>query len=491
MSQPPPDPLPDDLPADVPTLQRMVRELQAVVDALQEQVRALTEAHQRNSRNSSRPPSSDPPWRQRPSKPPSGKKRGGQPGRPGKHRRLLPEREVDHVEVLSPSACDHCGQPFSPQLPRRRSFRRWQVVELPPIRPEVTEYQLHARRCACCGKRTWASLPAGVSRRCVGPRVQAMAALLSGACRVSRRQVQSLLADLFGVHLALGTLAALEADTARALAAPYQEVAVAVAQAKALWVDETSWREAGVLHWLWTAVTRTFTFYRLDRHRNRAACEALLAGGKDPGAVAGGKREEPPEGVLTTDRYCAYDHLPPERRSFCWAHLARDFRAAAERGGVDGAVGRWVLESFGRLLEAWRQQREGVLTREAFLGEVQACQEALRTPLRWGAEHGTRPTRALCQDLLLRWPYLWTWLEVAGGEPTNNAAERALRTAVLWRKSSFGHQGETGKQFVERMLTVVGTLRLQRRNLWEYLVKACEASLCGRVAPSLLIQAST
>jgi transposase len=306
-----------------------------------------------------------------------------------------------------------------------------------------------------------------------------MVALLTGACRLSRRTVQRLLRDLFGLSLSLGTLAQLEADTAQALATPYKEVADAVPQAAVLGVDETSWRRGGTLYWLWTAVTRHYTFFRLDPHRNRDAYRALL------GESATGP--SPPGPVLVTDRYSAYHHLPPERRSLCWAHLARDFRAAAERGGVDGVVGAWVLQLLGELLEPWRQYRQGTLDRAALGTAVSARQEALRTPLDWGAEHGSRRTRALCHDLLARWPSLWTWLTVEDGEPTNNSAERALRPAVLWRKSSFGHQSDHGERYVERMLTVVGTLQRQHRNTWDYLVQACEAALKQQPAPRLLL----
>lgn len=459
----------------------MVRELQAVVAALQEQVRELTERVNRNSGNSSRPPSTDPPWQRRPRKPSTGKKRGGQQGHTGAYRPLQPQSAVDHVVVCAPTACGHCGANFPEGAPRRRKVRRFQVAELPPIRPEFTEYQLEARRCRGCGRRTWGTLPPGVTR-CAGPRVQAMAALLTGACRLPRRQTQAVLADLFGVRLSLGTLSALEADTARALLGPYEELAAEVPRAKALGVDETSWKEAGTLHWLWTAVTPQFAFFHVDRHRSRAVFAGLV-----PEDTASEGLTGP---VVMTDRYSAYDHLPPERRSLCWAHLARDFRAVEERGGIDTVVGRWVLEVFGKVLAPWHQYRKGELAREAFLAEITARQQELQAPLRWGAEHGSSKTRALCRDLQERWPSLWTWLEVEGGEPTNNAAERALRPAVLWRKSSFGHQSETGEQFVERMLTAVTTLRLQGRNVWHYLVQSCEAARRGEPAPSLLSQAS-
>jgi transposase len=297
-----------------------------------------------------------------------------------------------------------------------------------------------------------------------------------------------LLQDLFGVSLSLGTLAALEADTAQALAAPYAEVAAAVPQAPVLGVDETSWKRGGTLYWLWTAVHRHFTFFRLDPRRNREAYRALLGesppGESAPGASPSGP--SPPGPVLLTDRYSAYHHLPPERRSLCWAHLARDFRAASERGGVDGVVGTWVLQLLAELLEPWRQYRQGTLDHATMCAAVTTRQETLRTPLAWGAEHGSRRTRALCQDLLARWPSLWTWLTVADGEPTNNSAERALRPAVLWRKSSFGHQSDAGAAFVERMLTVVGTLQRQHRNTWDYLVQACAAAVQQQPAPLLL-----
>jgi transposase len=281
-----------DVPDDVPTLQQMVRELrtvvqeqqallavlpelQATVTRLQEQVRELSEQKNRNSGNSSRPPSSDPPWRQRPKKPPTGKKRGGQQGHPGAFRALQPQSAVDHVVVCTPAACGHCGASFPEGAPTRRKVRRFQVVELPPIRPEITEYQMEARRCRCCGRRTWGMLPPGITR-CAGPRVQAIIALLSGACRLPRRQTQALLEDLFGMRLSLGTLSALEADTARALAAPYEELASEVPRTPVLGVDETSWREAGELHWIWAAVTKRFAFFRVDRHRSRAVFAALV-----------------------------------------------------------------------------------------------------------------------------------------------------------------------------------------------------------------------
>lgn len=261
------------------------------------------------------------------------------------------------------------------------------------------------------------------------------AALLTGACRLSRRQVQCLLTDLCGIRLSLGTLIALEADTAQALAQPYQQLAAAVPQATVLGVDETSWREAGTLHWLWTAVTPQFAFYRVG---------CPLGATPEPSCLHGTARRRWDRGGRAASgaghRLGSLQRLraSPARAPVLvlggvpLGPMARDFRAAQDRGGIDAVVDRWVLKLLGTILVPWRRHRQGELTREALLTAVAPSQEALRTPLNWGSERGTRALRALCNDLLARWEALWTWLHVEDCEPTNNAAERALRSAVLW-----------------------------------------------------------
>jgi transposase len=169
--------------------------LRAENAALQERVRELDARLGQTSANSSRPPSADPPQAPpRPKAPPSGRKRGGQPGHRGACRGLLPVEQVDEVVPVVPERCRHCGQPF-PETTARGRGRAWrhQVVELLPLAVRVTEYQMAVRRCADCGKRTRASLPPGVPRRPFGARLTAVVALLSGRYRLSRREVRQLL----------------------------------------------------------------------------------------------------------------------------------------------------------------------------------------------------------------------------------------------------------------------------------------------------------
>src|SRR4051812_36022234 len=179
---------------------------QALILAQRERIRELEARLGQNSDNSSRPPSSDPPQTPaRPKAPPSGRMRGGQRGHLGAFRALLPVEQVNEIVAVMPERCRHCQQPL-PEPVGRRSARVWrhQVVELLPLAVRVTEYQMAVRRCAACGKRTRADLPAGVPRRPFGARLTAVIALLSGRYRLSRREGRQLPPDPWAVRAALG-----------------------------------------------------------------------------------------------------------------------------------------------------------------------------------------------------------------------------------------------------------------------------------------------
>jgi transposase len=279
--------------------------------ALHERIRELEARLGQTSANSSRPPSSDPPQAPaRPKAPPSGRKRGGQRGHRGTYRALLPVERVDEVVRVVPERCRHCGQPF-PEATGHSRGRVWrhQVVELLPLAVRVTEYQMVARRCPTCGKRTRAELPAGVPRRPFGARLTAVIALLSGGYRLSRRAVRQLLQDLWAVRVSLGAVLRQEQAQSTALAPIVEEAQAAVQQAAVVNVDETGWREDQQRAWLWTAVAATLTVFRIEQSRGGAVLEALL------GAEFAG--------VVGSDRWSAYNRFPPERRAPCYAHTIR------------------------------------------------------------------------------------------------------------------------------------------------------------------------
>ena len=197
------------------------------------------------------------------------------------------------------------------------------------------------------------------------------------------------------------------------------------------------------------------------------------------------------KGVVTTDRYNAYNWLPLRRRQICWAHLKRDFQAIEERGGESANVGQQLLEQVRKTFQLWHQLRNEEINRSAFRRKMKPLQQRVKELLYAGTETGHQKTRHTCANILQLESCLWTFVRVEGVEPTNNNAERPLRRAVLWRRKSFGTQSETGSRFVERILTVVTSLRQQGRNVLDYLSAACSSGGQSSCSSLCLLPASS
>jgi len=462
------------LPRDIwertpPEAQAYIGALETRVTALVAMVQALQEQLRQTSRNSSRPPSSDPPLPQRPHRPRGQRRRGGQPGHPGSTRTLIPVEEVDEVVVIKPAQCTHCQAPLSGDDPQPW---RHQVIELPPSKPVVTEYQWHQLACPACGETTRAPWPAGVPSRTYGPRVQATVALCTGAYRLSKRTTQQVMAEVFGVPMRVGTISLLEQATTAVVAAPVEEARTYVHEQAVAHLDETSWCQGGKRAWLWVAVTSLVTVFLVRMSRGGQVARELL------GAQF--------SGILVTDRYSAYNGYPVRWRQLCWAHLLRDFEAMRGRGGRSEEIGDALLAQAHQMFAWWHLVREDTLKRSTFRSYMSPLRREVERLLEAGSRCGVPKTAGTCRDILKRRQALWTFVQVEGVEPTNNTAERSIRPGVLWRKGSFGTQSAEGSRFVESMMTVVATLKQQQRSVLEYLTAACEAALRGEAAPSLL-----
>ena len=452
-------------------VQEYIRALEARVAALEATVQQLLEHLQQDSRNSSRPPSSDPPQvrGQRARRVPSGRKRGGQPGHQGQSRALVPIAEVDNVVPVKPRRCARCQHPLQGEDPQPY---RHQVAELPPVKPVVTEYQLHRLLCPACGVPTRAEVPVGVPTGGFGPRVQAIVALCTGAYHLSKRTTQMVMEDLFGLPLSLGTMTNLEHATAQALAVPVAEAQTYVQTQPIAHLDETGWREERPRAWLWVAVTTWVTVFVVRRSRGAKVAQELL-----------GERFC---GILVTDRWSAYTWYPTWWRQVCWAHLLRDFEAMIERGGRSQEIGEGLREQAWQMFHAWHRVRDGSLTHAQFRVTMRPIRRAVARWLKAGQTCGVAKTEGVCREVLKVYDALWTFVRIVGVEPTNNGAERAIRPGVLWRKGSFGTQSAQGSRFVEAMMTVVATLKQQHRHVLAYMTDACQAVYTGMPAPSLL-----
>lgn len=454
-----------------PEAQALLLHLATRVATLEVTVQELREQLHQDSRTSSRPPSSDPPTsqRERRRRQPSGRRPGGQPGHRGQTRTLVPVEEVDEVIVLKPTFCVRCQQALDGDDPQPQ---RHQVFEIPPMRPVVTEYQLHRLSCPGCGEATQAAWPVGVPRGMVGPRAQAVGALCAGAYRLSKRITQRLLDDLFGLQVSVGTISQLEAATTEAVAAPVQEARTFVQEQSSAHLDETGWREGGKRAWLWVAATTWVTVFVVRLSRGGQVARDLLG--------------EAFSGILVTDRWSAYNWYPVRWRQVCWAHLLRDIEAMIERGGRSQEIGEALKSQAHQMFHWWHRVRDATLSRSSFRSYMSPVRREFERLLEAGSTCEVPKTAGMCREILKLRQALWTFVHLEGVEPTNNTAERAIRPGVLWRKGSFGTHSAQGSRFVESIMTVVTTLKQQQRNVLDYLTAACEAALRNEPAPSLL-----
>jgi transposase len=454
--------------------ERRIAALGAEVVGLRGEVRELKAQLGQNSQNSSRPPASDGPHvKRKPPQAPSGRPRGGQPGHPVHQRALLPLEDVAEVVVRKPTHCRRCGGMLD-----GTDAEPWrhQVVEVPPPVPHVTEYQLHRLACARCGITTCGTLPPDVPVHSYGPRLASLVGLCGGAYRMSKRMVASFCTEVLGVPLALGEVCQVEQTVAQALDPVVQE-ARAYVQTQDANVDETPWRELQRRARLWVVVTQWVSVFCIRASRGAKVLWELL--GEEYG------------GVLTSDRAKAYNGQPLLRRQVCWAHLRRDFQAMIDRGGAGAAVGEILLEQAEVLLGWWYRVRDGTWSRATFQRYARWLREVFRTELVRGSCCACPKTAATCQELLKVEPALWTFVRECGIEPTNNAAERGLRHAVQWRKTSYGTDSAAGSHFVENVLTVVVSCRQQERNVLDYLTRCCQALYADTPPPSLLPQTAS
>ncbi len=237
-------------------------------------------------------------------------------------------------------------------------------------------------------------------------------------------------------------------------------------------IDESPTKEGSSKAWVWTVVAKTFTFFACRTSRAADVVKDLLG--------------QTYAGVIHCDRARMYWRFG--RLQWCWAHLKRGFQALIDAPcQTKKRLGRDLLRSTQELFDLWKRIRDGTITRRSFAQRLQPIRVRVEALLLRG--YFNARTQGFCKELWEHRKNLWTFVAVEGVEPTNNAAERALRHAVIWRKLSFGTQSPSGSRFVERMLTVIETARRVARNVFAWLTDAVHAHLRRQTAPSLLATA--
>jgi transposase len=447
-------------------LPQTVPECHAVIAQLMERVKQLEERANLDSKNSSKPPSSDGPGSMnRAQRRASQRKRGAQPGHKGHARAMVDESDVDQLVDCKPEPVCECGG----QVEVGDGPQRHQVFEVPTMRAQVSEYRLYSGRCAGCGKAHAGVLPAGVPKGQLGPRALSLVGVLGTRYHLTQRKIRNLLDQLMGLRFSVGAISQAHGKVAAALKAPVAEATASLCTADALWMDETHYPREGIANWVWAAVQPLLAVFAIYPSRARYVILDFIG--------------EQCTAAVTSDRYAGYAFIDAERRQVCWAHLLRDFRRIGQRQGLAGQIGRRLL---GLGLVMFRKRDKGLLEGPVLDG----LQRRLRAALERGIQqqHCSR-TANTCANIIKLWPALWAFTRHDALVPTNNAAEQALRSLVLKRKISGPTRSLRGDQFLARGFTVHETCLRQGVDLWGFMQQAVYAFIAKTAPPSLLPRA--
>lgn len=425
-------------------LEKSIVHLTGALNELKGRTDKLEERVNRNSQNSSKPPSSDAPFKKpKRLKKKSKKKRGGQKGHPGHRQQLLEPTKVFNVK---PTGCD-CG---NNKFKNMKTFYTHQQIELPEIDLDITHHVLHKGCCTKCGKIVSAKLPTDQSFG-YGPRMSALIAELSGMQGTSRQGVRQFLNSVLGVTISTGAIQKVIDRVSEAMLPGYEKIGQTARSDKVGYIDETSWFKSGALHWLWVMASSSVAFYLVHTNRSREAFKELIGHW---------------HGILVSDNFRVYQNWV-EKRQNCLAHFIRKARSLSENADSH-------ISNFGREM----------LTQLQLLCHFAKAPPTVR---KWKnfykrfllllMAHDEEQNEAgkLARSLAAEMDSLWVFLDEHGVDPTNNRAERALRFGVIWRKRCFGSQSDKGARWVERILSTKETCRLKNKASFPVLVDLVQA----------------
>ena len=445
----------------------LIRSQAELIKSLQERVASLEAQLRQNSRNSSRPPSSD---GLRNSRPLTNQKRKQKPGgQPGHEKNERPRLDPTEVREVFPESCKNCAEKLSGFDPEPR-IHQW--MELPDIQPIVIEYQLHRLTCPKCGKETKAEPPVE-HQRAFGPKVYAHVAHAIAVFRFSKRKLSQLLLEWIRLPVCAGTICKMQGIVAKAIQPGINEIHDSIQNsANPLNVDETGFRSKGKRAFVWFAGNEYASRFHIDKQRNRKAFKKLV------GSF---------DGPITTDRFSVYNHWDPGKRQFCWAHLFRDFEAVVQDKNATSWIGENLGKQAKRMFRIWSKVRDGILTRSEFANRyLPGLQSRVRRLLNEGFKHKPMRIGVLAKELLAKWSALWLFAVTDGIEPTNNEAERQLRELVIYRKVCIGVQSEQGAEFLAGMHSIVSTCRKQYINALKFISETVGNYFANTTPPKLI-----
>lgn len=439
-------------------------ELQVLFQLALKRISELEEKINKNSNNSSKPPSTD----QKANTSKNKDKKDRKNRNKGVSRSKIPLERVNHFVTCSLAECPFCA---SQKLKDLNSPLKLQQVELPEVHAIVTEYSRTKHKCESCQKISFGDLPEGVPSSAFGPRLMGLLSTLTGVFHLSKREAKQLIKDLYGVEICEGSVVNIEERVTEALLEVYERIHKHVMQSGfTKHFDETSWRNNGKTCFVWIGSTAEATCLHIDPNRSKEAFKRFTGSlGKAP---------------IVTDRFGVYNNIENPHQ-YCLAHLIRDFRNYAERKCSDGEIGRKIEAALQEICRIQRRFREGEISKRSRGSHFGHLKKRLEDYLLEGFIDGSEKLQNLCDRLLEKFSNLWTFSEFIDVDPTNNLAERDLRRIVLWRKKSYGTRSKKGQTFVERVSSVAQTAKKAGKNILKCITEVIQSFYRKEPAPML------
>ncbi len=426
------------------TPQNVLQLLQHLLDKVAQQEKRIEELEAKlgmNSSNSNKPPSTDSPYKEKKPKSAQGKQQGK--GRKGHRQKFMPPTATREIQ---PSSCS-CGCRKYKNL---KPYYTHQHIELPEIVMSVIHFVLYRGECMKCGKVGKGSIPKEFTSG-FGVRLSALIAEMGGIDGNSRETIQTFCSSVLGFHISAGGIQKV-IDRASAAIKPHYELIRDKARSQDVnHLDETTWKNGGKLNWLWVMASTAVAFFMIHPNRSQAAFDELIGTW---------------EGILVSDGYRLYQKWVNMRQT-CLSHLIRRAKGLSERGDPELVkCGKWATAELQRLCKMAKDPPT-IGQWNSFYARL--CR--LIALYRDSDSDAGRFVRHIEKEM----DSLFTFLLEEGVDPTNNFAERIIRFAVLWRKRSQGTNSEKGNRWVERILSLRQTCRLQKKSTFETLVEAMDS----------------
>jgi len=421
----------------------------------------------KNSSTSSKPPSSDIVKPPKPKSSGSGKS-GGQKGHPGFWHKPFKPEEIDEIKEYRLSECPDCHIPLGPVQQTEPWIQH--TAELPEKLIHITEYRRFGYLCPQCRKPHYAPLPEGIRQgELFGPKLQSLVGYLKGALHGSYTSLDEFMGEVFHLDVSRSMLCNQIRSVSKALAEAHREVAQALAHEPSLHVDETGHKDKGRRYWIWNFSTKLFGFFTVEASRSSQVLKKVLG--------------ETFKGTLISDFFSAYVKYASVLQQFCLAHLIRDIKFLTTLPDqANQEFGQRLLHQFKRLFYYWHLR--GAMPPSRYQWGIAMIQRKIRALI--SQKTLPRKSQNIANRLDKHWNSCLRFLIDPSIAPTNNLAEQTIRTVVIDRKITQGTRSEWGRQWSERIWTVLATCRKQKRSSWEFIQDCVMAQRLGNPYPSLL-----